>query len=380
MFWHIYLYRIRCFLHEKEELFWSLLFPIILCLCFVVGFSGINEKAYTFHTIPTAIVYEQENSIFRSTMDIIAKADSQGEPFLKVTETDYDTAADLLSDKKVDGIILVKKDDISLIVGNSGINQTALQSFINQYLQRSAMFETIAETNPEIIPELAEDMSESVSFIKEETFTKDRMDPMASYYFSLIAFAALCGGFLALRCARQLKADATPEGIRKSVSPVGRGLLLTAEFLATYTVHLVMMLILILVMVFIYRIDLGHQMGYVALTAAVGSLSSIAIGLFIGSLPKLKEAMQTTIIVVYSLLSSFLAGLMVADMKIIIQKNVPVISRINPATLIQDALYSLTIYDTHERFFMNIISLVVISVIFLAASIFMTRRKSYASI
>ncbi len=379
MFRHIYLYRLKAFMREKEEIFWSLLFPLILGLCFVVGFSGVNDKAYTFHSIPVAIVYERENETFETTIKSISEDDSQGEPFLTVTNTDYDEAKKLLTDKKVDGIIVVD-DEISLLVNKSDINQTALQSFINQYIQQASMFETVAASNPAALETLIEELDNNISFIKEETFTEDRMDPMATYYFSLIAFTALCGGFFGLTCARQLKATSTAQGMRKTISSVPRWKFLTAEFLATYTIHLIIMLIVILVMVFVYGINLGNKVGYVALTGAVGSLSGISVGLFIGSLPRIKEAMQVTLFIAYSLGSSFLAGLMVADMKMIIEKSVPIINRINPATLISDALYSLTIYDTYERFFTNIITLAIIAVVFLIASIFMTRRESHASI
>ncbi len=378
MFLHLYKYRIKSFIHEKEEVFWSLLFPLILCLCFVVGFSGITEKAYTFHTIPVAIVYQQENEFFKTTIDAIAADDSQGEPFLAITETDYETAASLLSNKTVDGIIVVK-DSISLVVNSNDITQTALQSFINQYIQKADMFEQISKSNPEALGELANLLSNDVNYIKDKNFTNDKMNPMASYYFSLIAFAALCGGFFGLICARQLRANASSEGMRKSISSVPRGLLITAEFLATYTIHLAIMIILILVMVFVYRIDLGNQAGYVALTAAAGSLCGTSIGLFVGSL-KVKEAFQVTIFIVFSLVSAFLSGLMIADMKMLVEQYAPVVNRINPSSLIADALYSLTIYETHERYFTNIITLVAISVVFLAASILMTRRERHASI
>ena len=378
MFLHLYKYRLKCFLHEKENIFWSLLFPLILCLCFVVGFSGVTEKAYTFHTIPVAIVYEQENEIFKTTIDAIASDTSQGEPFLAITETDYENAATLLSDKTVAGIIMVK-DDISLIVNDNSISQTALQSFINQYTQKADMFEKIAKTNPEALRDLAGELSDNANYIRDKNFTQNKMDPMASYYFSLIAFSALCGGFFGLNCARQLRANATAEGMRKSISSVPRSLFITAEFLATYTIHLAIMIILILVMVFVYRIDLGNQAGYVALTAAAGSLCGTSIGLFTGSL-KVKEAFQITLFIVISLVSSFLSGLMIADMKMIIEEYAPVINRINPSSLIADALYSLTIYETHERYFTNIITLVIISVVFLVASILMTRRERHASI
>lgn len=378
MFGHLYKYRLKSLLRMKEDIFWCLFFPIILCTCFFAAFSGISDKTNNFHSIPTAVVYEKENAVFKATLDAVSKSDTQGEEFLNVTETDGASAKSLLKDGKVDAIIYVG-DEISMTVAKSGLNQTAVQSFLDEFEQKSSLISDIVRENPDKLVSLIGNIFSSRTYISEKKLTDSPMDEMSVYYFSLIGMAALFGGFLGSSVARQMQPNITPEGMRKSTAPVKRHTMIAAEFLAAYTLQLISMAILLFYMICMLRINLGNEAGYVALTCAAGSLVGIASGIFVGSLP-VKENVQIAIFLVYSLGSSFLSGLMVHPIKIWIEKSVPIINRINPATLIQDALYSLVIYNTHERFFTNIITLTVISVILCTLSYLMTRRKNYANL
>ena len=379
MFLHIYKYRLKSFFREKEEFFWCLIFPLLLFLCFKVAFSAIADKEWTFHSIPVAVVYEQENQLLEETLNSIATDDSQGEAFMKITTTDYDSAKVLLEDNKVDGIIFVD-DEVTLIVNKTGLNQTALHSFINMYLQQVDAVQNVATTNPQYVNTLAASLSEDIEFIKKDSIANGSMDPMESYYFSLIAFAALSGGYYGIRCATQQKANSTKEGVRKSISSAKKSVLLVAELCATYTLHLIIMAVLVFVMFFIMKMDFGGKIGYVALTCAVGSFTGVSNGLLIGSIPKLRGVLQTVIYAAYTLISAFLSGLMVGNMRILIEHYVPIINKLNPATLISDSLYALNMFDTYERYFTNIITLAVIGILSLAISIVFTRRKSYASL
>ena len=379
MFLHLFKYRFKSFIRSKEEVFWVALFPILLCTCFVAAFSKINDKEYVFHSIPVAVVYEQENQIFKAVLDGLSSDGSDEDSFFKITETDAQTAEKLLSDSEVDAIITVDSS-VRMTVANAGLNQTAISNFINQYLQKSALIGDILNDKPDAAAGLIGSVFVSSEYVTEGKLTDAEMDPMASYYFALIAMALLFGGFFGMRCARQMKADITPEGMRKSVAPIKRATLIIAEFLATYLIHLILIVILLLYMVFVLKINLSDSIGYIALTCAAGSLFGISAGLFIGSVPKLKEMAQTTVFIVFSLLSSFLGGLMVWTIRVNLERSAPIVNRINPATLIADALYSLLIYDTHERFFRNIITLTAYAVVLCAVSILMTRRNSYANL
>lgn len=111
---------------------------------FFAAFSGISDKTNNFHSIPTAVVYEKENAIFKATLDAVSKSDTQGEEFLNVTETDIASAKSLLNDGKVDAIIYVG-DEISMTVAKSGLNQTAVQSFLDEFEQKSSLISDIVK-------------------------------------------------------------------------------------------------------------------------------------------------------------------------------------------------------------------------------------------
>ena len=59
-----------------------------------------------------------------------------------------------------------------------------------------------------------------------------------------------------------------------------------------------------------------------------------------------------------SLLLSFLAGMMVSNIKIIIAEKAPLINKINPVALISDGIYSLYYYQSLDRYYNNLICLV----------------------
>ena len=67
-------------------------------------------------------------------------------------------------------------------------------------------------------------------------------------------------------------------------------------------------------------------------------------------------------------------------MKYIIDKNVPIINKLNPASMITDGFYSLYYYDTLDRYLFNIASLLIFSIVMILISYFGLRRQKYDSI
>lgn len=67
-------------------------------------------------------------------------------------------------------------------------------------------------------------------------------------------------------------------------------------------------------------------------------------------------------------------------MKYIIDKNIPIINKINPASMITDGFYSLYYYDTLDRYFFNIVSLLIFASIAIVISYISLRRQKYDSI
>ncbi len=380
MFLHIFKYRLLTMLKAREETFWEGVFPIILVTCFWFAFSNLDNVAYVFHSIPVAVVYQEENESFQKTLETVASDTGNGEEFLKVTVVDEEEQAKrLLKDETVTAVITVG-DSVGVTVSKTGINQTAVVSFVNEYLQKEALVKEVFAVNPAALEQVVESMADTGSYIDNASFGNKKFSVATGYYFSLIAMAVLFGGYSGISCARNMRADSTAMGMRKCVAPAKRGMLIAAEFLATYLLQIIMLAILLTYMIGILKVDLLDYIGYVIGTCLVGSLVGIASGILIGSIPKLKEGGQVSVFTAYSLGSSFLAGLMSHEMKILIANNAPFIAKINPATLIQDSLYSLAVYDTYTRYYENMIILAVMAVVLLVLSYLMTRRKDYASL
>ena len=92
------------------------------------------------------------------------------------------------------------------------------------------------------------------------------------------------------------------------------------------------------------------------------------------------NAQDGAILIGSSMTMSFLAGLMIVNMKDIIARRAPFLSYINPATLITDSFYSLYVFDNHRRFFLNVGLLILISSVMCILSVLRLRRDRYASL
>jgi len=71
---------------------------------------------------------------------------------------------------------------------------------------------------------------------------------------------------------------------------------------------------------------------------------------------------------------------MIHVIKQFLEDHVPIVNRVNPATLIADSLYALNVYETMERYWMNMITLIIITIVLCVTSILMVRRTRYGSI
>ena len=67
-------------------------------------------------------------------------------------------------------------------------------------------------------------------------------------------------------------------------------------------------------------------------------------------------------------------------MKYVIDKNVPIINIINPCNMIVDGLYSLYYYGVGNRYYYNILSLIIFTFIMMLMAINSLRRNEYDSI
>lgn len=378
MFSQLFKYKVVRLFRNKAELFWCLCFPIILGTLFHVSFGSTTEKEEVFHIVDIGyVVGETKDEDFQEVVEQLSETGEN--QIIHIVTTSEEEAKSLLTNKKISGIIY-NADKISLTVNGEGLNESILNSFLDQYIQKKQTITKIAMISPEKVAQILDLHKTESSSLNEISFTNGSMDPMVTYFYALIAMGCLYGCFAGLSTAIAIKANLSTLAARRVVAPTNKMIVILGDFFAAVFVQFCCSMITIFYLIFVLKVDLGNKLLYVILTSFVGCIIGIASGLFIGSMGQHSEKLKSSIVLSITMLECFLSGLMVGNMRDIVEHHVPIINRINPAALMVDAFYSLNIYDTYDRYLTNMISMLVIAGILCIGSFLIMRRERYASI
>lgn len=381
MFSLLYTNRIKCLLRDKALVFWTLLFPLILATLFHFAFSNILSD-HNFKAIPVAVIENedyQKNESFKETM----KAVSGGEDSIFKLSLTSDTgkAKEWLANGTVSGIVAMTGDKPELTVTESGINQTIIKNVLDQYIRIYHTVADIAQSNPQAF---AQRFMDEVGSIKDYTaagsLTDKSLNTLLISYYALLAMACFYGAFLGLQDMVDIQANLSDKAARLAVAPTHKLKLLAINFCATLTIHFIEILILIAYMVFMLNVEMGNHIPEILLISLIGSVCGITFGTMIGVLVKGSEGLKTGILVAFTMLMSFLAGMMSPDIKYSIRLSVPWAEAVNPVSQITDAFYSLYYYDGGSKFYTCIAILCIFALIFSTVTYFIIRRQQYASL
>lgn len=152
------------------------------------------------------------------------------------------------------------------------------------------------------------------------------------------------------------------------------------DFLAALTVQMVVFAVVFFYMNVVMNIEFGNNYGYIMLAGFVANMTGISYGYFIGVVVKAGENVKNGIVSATVLFMCFMSGLMVGDMKKVMEANAPIINRINPAALISDCFYSICVTEGMFTYVRAIVTLLVLSLIFGTVSVIVLRREKYADI
>ncbi len=393
MFMHNLKYSIKTLFRNKMLIFWTFAFPIILGTFFNMAFSNI-ENSEKLEIIDIAIVNNEEfknNEIFKETFKSLSDEKNEDRLF----NTQYVTeqkAKELLENDEISGYLILENEVPKIIVTTSGINETILKNVTEEIIQISEIVKSLAES--EIKKEIMagnynidyEKMYKEIieKNQKEEAKIENISNKNLSYtmieYYTLIAMSCLYGGILGMVAINQNLANMSNNGKRISIAPTSKGKLVFSSVIASYITQIIGLSLLFLYTIFVLKVDYGTNLPLVILLGMVGSFAGLSMGLAIGTVLKTNEGIKTGILISITMLGCFLSGMMGITMKYIIDKNVPIVNKLNPASMITDGFYSLYYYDTLDRYFFNITSLLIFAFIMIGISIFSLRRQKYDSI
>ncbi|MCH5253101.1 MAG: ABC transporter permease [Lachnospiraceae bacterium] len=375
MFFHVFKYALKCLIKTRETVFWTLVFPFALSTFMFLAFGNLYETTEKFHAVSVAVVQQKENPIFEP---VLKEVSGEG-ALLAVTETSEQQADKLLEEDEVKGIITVG-DTVTLKVKESGMEQTVLHVFLNQFLQFKKTISDVAVAHPEKMGETVKKLSEQVDCFVEKNNTEGNQDDTVNYFYAIFAMTCLFASFASCDRILKIQANATALGQRRSVAPTHKLKGVLADFAACELVQYVIVCLLFLYMRFVLKIDFGTKIPAILLLLFVGTSFGIMLGILVGSLPRPGEAGKIGILISVSMVLSVLSDLVVDGIKALIERNVPILNDINPAALISDSFYALNIYEGYERFLQNLCILGGMTVALAVICYFVVRRNRYASL
>ena len=397
MFIHNFKYALKTLFKNKMLIFWTFAFPIILGTFFNMAFSNI-EKSEKLDIIDIAIVENEEfknNEIFKESFKVLSDENNEDRLFNTKYVTE-ESAKELLANDEITGYLLLT-DTTKVVVNTSGINETILKYVAEEISQSEEIIGTVAKkriaemlaTNPTEagnLNSLYEKIYTEVAKITEEdnvnikNISSNNLSYTMIEFYTLIAMACLYGGILGMVAINQNLANMSNNGKRVAVSPTSKGKLIFSSVLASYITQLIGISLLFVYTIFVLKVDYGNNLPLIILLALVGCLAGLSLGVAIATVIKANENLKTGIVISITMLGCFLSGMMGITMKYIIDKNVPIINKINPASMITDGFYSLYYYDTLDRFYFNVASLLIFALVMIGLSMFSLRRQKYDSI
>jgi ABC-2 type transport system permease protein len=383
MFFHNYLYRIKCILRDKQTMFWTLIFPILLASLFNMAFSNLSS-AENFSEIKVGIVKDEEynkNTDFIKVIEAVSTTSNSSEKDLfDVQYITKEQGEEFLEDRKIEGYIYFE-DGINLVVKETGINETIIKGFIDDFKQTTSTITTILSNNPGAMEKgLFNSVSERKDYLKEVAVSSAEPDTVVNYFYSLIAMTCLYGSFFGLKEVTALQANLSPQGARVNMAPTHKIKVFISSVAAATSIQLIEIFILLGYLNFLLKISFGNQLGYIALTCVVSTITGVTFGTCIASIVKKGEGVKVGILITLSMIMTFMSGLQYDKIKYIISEKAPILGYLNPANLITDCFYTLYYYDTHTKFFTNIALLCGFSLVFSLITYLVIRRQKYASL
>lgn len=216
--------------------------------------------------------------------------------------------------------------------------------------------------------------------IERVSLTRNEPSEETRYYYALLGMATMFSAAVALVATSRSCANTSEVGARRALGSTSRMRVMLATFAASWVLSFACLAVAFAYMRMILGIDFGGKDALCVVALAVAALAACALGSFIGALPAIPESAKNGILTGIACLSALFAGLYgqacmsLADQ---IAEFAPWSEVVNPARQISQAFYSLYYYDSYESFVAALAGLVVMSVVFLAATALAVRRQQH---
>lgn len=380
---------LRSRLRNRAFLFWCMVFPLALMMCFHLAFGNM-KTAEDIETFKTTVIRGNCSAEFVQNfdmmMDVLSEEGEDGSaPIFAISEFDNeDEAAIAMREGEIDLVFKLDSETVEVLFAAKhttaalAVGRTVADTFMQNYNLLQAAFEISPAQALSLISEISEDLD----FVEAQKsdFVEDDANPYIWYYYSSFVMGIMFNALSGVEIVGDLKADVGITGLRISTSPVKKSRLIAAAYLSSLFVALVINAIQLAVMRYVFGVPLGNSLIKLALFVIACNLFALAFGVLCGAFLKGNIDSRANKASSIIMTSVFLSGEMVSQLPGFLEKYCPIINDINPATVMNMALFRLGYSTGDFDLYINLTKISVMAFLFLVISVIILRREKYASV
>lgn len=374
-------YSLKKTLSNRMFIFWSFVFPVTLMFFFHLAFSTIYAEENTIDPRDVGIIYEADNqftSFFGSVTDQIE--------VLNEIDEDEDTLYELLGENEIDGIYIVKEDsiEVALCPKYSETDAMIIKTVADFYIREFDLIEqALTSGDMEAVQNMINSLNADTDYMSQETgIYKEQTNPYNWYYYATIVMGIMFQAMAGVNLVAELQADVGERKVamRSSVSPASKSVLVLTAFLSRLLVSLVISSFSIFCMNRFFEIPVGNRLPQLLLFILASNMFSLSMGEMFGLFFKGPVQTRGNKGVALIMTSVFLSGEMIATLPGMFERYLPIVNDVNPATVLNLALYRLVYYEDLTSFYVEIVKIVLLTILFLTIATMRLRRQKYASL
>lgn len=344
-------YTIKSMFREKSFVFWTILYPIILCSFFYLAFGSLLQEEPIRFSVGIA-PNSQVTGILQN-IDV-----------LQLKEYPAEKAEEAL---KAGEIAAYVTDEMEVLVAKSGVGQTTVQNIITNLKQFFYLFAHGADPKW---------LDFDRTYVKIE---RQNVSPYAVLFYTLFGMFCFYGFFGGVQIVDIFQADMSELGKRMTVSPVKKGSYIVSGLAVVVMLNVLANLLLLAYLNWILKISLFTDYPASIGLILAGNLVGITMGVWIGSNSRISPQLKTGLGIGIPLFLSSLAGMMSVNIKTMVMWYLPWLDQINPVSIITSGLYRVNLLGNHNYYGRGIFILLGLGAAFALLSVRALRRRSYDS-
>lgn len=357
-------YELKIFLGSYRNMFWLMAFPILLLSVFSVAFSSLRFEEINIDK--SEIAYHEDAFFPLYLIEMTKNPDLLAISYVDNTKIENSifngklmNEKEALKELEEDKIDAYVNKDLELVVNKNGINQMIMDEVLTMYKQIEKLDLPINayEFNRNYVAEV-----------------ENKHSPIDVIFYSLFSMISLYGAYLGSSIGNRLIVRGNKVSLRNATSSTPMSWQILVSVLSCFLWSVLMLILMLIHSELILKQNFfATDINNIPLLMS-GIIFGISWGLFLGTFIA-RETTQIAAVIGTLLFMSGISGLFSSDLRIQIQRVMPIIGNLNPISILSSELIKINMLSNYTTLLKSITILIVYSIILISVSTIYIRRK-----